>query len=258
METKLAQVLSIPLSLRFVVGKLCPPSSQFTGAPTCSWGAVTLCHLDDLPFGKQCGKLPAVFTTVRGCLLIARLLSSSPLSHSVPQARGRGSPGPPVYCRCQRASTAAGRGGRGGWGAAPAAGAVSRRGCSRGPLAGRGWSRNGRLSLTATQTCLYHQVMDFQGGETAGRRRLQYYLWDSNLISTYKNTRNGLLGGARGNKSKRCTPRLSTILGDYSSKFSPWLAHGCITARWIYHEVRLIEVGSCITFTPLTSPPPPH
>merc|ERR1712146_497896 len=36
-------------------------------------------------------------------------------------------------------------------------------------------------------------------------------------------TRNGLVGG------------------DYSSKFSPWLAHGNLTARWIYHEVKRYE-----------------
>ena len=28
--------------------------------------------------------------------------------------------------------------------------------------------------------------------------------------------------------------------GDYSTKFSAWLAHGCITSRYIYHEVQQI------------------
>jgi deoxyribodipyrimidine photo-lyase len=31
------------------------------------------------------------------------------------------------------------------------------------------------------------------------------------------------------------------IGADYSSKFSPWLAHGCISARAIYHEVEKYE-----------------
>lgn len=26
--------------------------------------------------------------------------------------------------------------------------------------------------------------------------------------------------------------------GDYSTKFSAWLAHGCITSRYVYHEVK--------------------
>ena len=33
-----------------------------------------------------------------------------------------------------------------------------------------------------------------------------------------------------------CAHRAPT--GDYSTKFSPWLAHGCVTSRFIYHEVR--------------------
>ncbi|GLC48551.1 hypothetical protein PLESTB_000110200 [Pleodorina starrii] len=66
-------------------------------------------------------------------------------------------------------------------------------------------------------------VLDFKGGETAALARLQYYLWDSDLISTYFDTRNGMLGG------------------DYSTKFAPWLAAGCISPRKIYHEIRRYE-----------------
>ena len=39
----------------------------------------------------------------------------------------------------------------------------------------------------------------------------------------YKETRNGMVGA------------------DYSSKFSPWLAHGCLSPRYIYQEVRRYE-----------------
>lgn len=53
--------------------------------------------------------------------------------------------------------------------------------------------------------------------------RLQYYLWDKNLIAEYFNTRNGMLGG------------------DYSTKFSPWLAAGCLSPRTIYHAIRKYE-----------------
>ncbi|MFK7809494.1 MAG: DASH family cryptochrome [Saprospiraceae bacterium] len=63
----------------------------------------------------------------------------------------------------------------------------------------------------------------YKGGETEGLARLQYYLWDSDLIVKYKKTRNGLLGS------------------DYSSKFSPWLALGCLSPKYIYHEIKKYE-----------------
>ncbi len=63
----------------------------------------------------------------------------------------------------------------------------------------------------------------FLGGETAGKRRLHYYLWEKELLSEYKNTRNGLIGG------------------DYSSKFSPWLAQGCLSPRTIFYEIKRFE-----------------
>ena len=63
----------------------------------------------------------------------------------------------------------------------------------------------------------------FRGGRDAGLARLKHYLWDTNALSTYKETRNGLLGA------------------DYSSKFSPWLASGALSAREIHHEVKRYE-----------------
>ncbi len=66
-------------------------------------------------------------------------------------------------------------------------------------------------------------VLPFKGGETEGLNRLQYYLWESNHIKQYKETRNGLMGG------------------DYSSKFSPWLAQGCLSPKTIYHELKKYE-----------------
>lgn len=65
-------------------------------------------------------------------------------------------------------------------------------------------------------------VMPFTGGETAGLLRLQEYL-DSGLIRTYKETRNGLTGA------------------DYSSKFSPWLAQGCLSPKKVYEEIKKHE-----------------
>ncbi|MHA7100440.1 DASH family cryptochrome [Roseivirga pacifica] len=66
-------------------------------------------------------------------------------------------------------------------------------------------------------------VLNFAGGESQGLERLNYYLWEKELLGNYKQTRNGLIGG------------------DYSSKFSPWLAHGCISPRQIYWQVKKFE-----------------
>ena len=63
-------------------------------------------------------------------------------------------------------------------------------------------------------------ALDFKGGETAALNRLQYYTWDSNCVWEYFETRNGMVGG------------------DYSTKFSPWLALGCLSPRKVYDEVR--------------------
>jgi deoxyribodipyrimidine photo-lyase len=63
----------------------------------------------------------------------------------------------------------------------------------------------------------------FEGGETAGLKRIDEYIWESENIAKYKETRNGLVGK------------------DYSSKFSAWLANGSLSARTIYWEVRKFE-----------------
>ena len=66
-------------------------------------------------------------------------------------------------------------------------------------------------------------VLDFKGGEREGLKRLHYYLWESDLAATYEDTRNGLIGP------------------DYSTKFSPWLAQGCLSPKLIYHELKRYE-----------------
>ena len=63
----------------------------------------------------------------------------------------------------------------------------------------------------------------FRGGENQAFSRMQSYFWDSHNLSTYKETRNGLIGT------------------EYSSKFSPWLANGSISARTLYHQVKKYE-----------------
>ncbi len=61
------------------------------------------------------------------------------------------------------------------------------------------------------------------GGEKSAWERLKHYFWEADELKNYKWTRNGLLGE------------------DYSSKFSPWLAHGCISPRSIFHAVQRYE-----------------
>jgi len=60
----------------------------------------------------------------------------------------------------------------------------------------------------------------FVGGEKAGKARVDYYCSYQTLLDDYKDTRNGMLGP------------------DYSSKFSAWLAHGCVSPRYVYHKVK--------------------
>nr|XP_060638616.1 cryptochrome DASH-like [Anolis sagrei ordinatus] len=61
------------------------------------------------------------------------------------------------------------------------------------------------------------------GGETQALMRLQHYFWETNLVASYKETRNGLIGL------------------DYSTKFAPWLALGCISPRYIYEQIQKYE-----------------
>ncbi len=63
----------------------------------------------------------------------------------------------------------------------------------------------------------------FKGGELAGLNRLEYYTFDSNLIRTYKKTRNGLLSD------------------DDSTKLSPYLAVGALSPRLVYKRIRAYE-----------------
>ena len=63
----------------------------------------------------------------------------------------------------------------------------------------------------------------FLGGATAAKQRLNNYFWETRQLRYYKKTRNGLVGES------------------YSSKFSPWLANGSLSARQIYWEVKRFE-----------------
>ena len=66
-------------------------------------------------------------------------------------------------------------------------------------------------------------VLEFKGGETAAKERVKNYFWQQDYLKVYKETRNGMLGA------------------NYSSKFSPWLALGCLSPRYIYEQVKEYE-----------------
>jgi deoxyribodipyrimidine photo-lyase len=67
----------------------------------------------------------------------------------------------------------------------------------------------------------------FFGGETQALKRVENYFFDTENLSKYKKTRNGLIGES------------------YSSKLSAWLANGSISARKIYWEIQSYEQEIC-------------
>ena len=114
-------------------------------------------------------------------------------------------------------------------------------------------------------------AMAYAGGETAALARLKHYLWDGDHLGTYFETRNGMLGMRlhaprpkppirtrcltraaappqlrrssaaappqlrRSSARALCDPPL--LAGaDYSSKFAPWLAHGCLSPRLVAQQ----------------------
>ena len=63
----------------------------------------------------------------------------------------------------------------------------------------------------------------FSGGENAALDRLNNYFFETKKVAFYKKTRNGLVGT------------------DYSTKFSPWLANGSLSAKTIYWKIKEYE-----------------
>ncbi|WNJ18669.1 DASH family cryptochrome [Pontibacter sp. G13] len=63
----------------------------------------------------------------------------------------------------------------------------------------------------------------YAGGERSAWQRVKHYFWDTDQLFRYKITRNGMEGT------------------EYSSKLSPWLAWGSISAKSIYLEVKAYE-----------------
>ncbi len=66
-------------------------------------------------------------------------------------------------------------------------------------------------------------VLDFRGGEDVGTSWMNEWIWERDCLKSYKETRNGMVGS------------------DYSSKLSPWLASGCLSAVQVYWEIKKYE-----------------
>jgi len=66
-------------------------------------------------------------------------------------------------------------------------------------------------------------VFRFKGGETNAKNRIRNYFFETRNVSKYKLTRNGLIGE------------------DYSSKFSPWLANGSVSVKYIFKLLKEYE-----------------
>jgi deoxyribodipyrimidine photo-lyase len=63
----------------------------------------------------------------------------------------------------------------------------------------------------------------FKGGSQSGLDRIHSYFWETDHVAVYKKTRNGMIGTS------------------YSTKFSPWLANGSVSARTIYQMLKQYE-----------------
>jgi deoxyribodipyrimidine photo-lyase len=66
-------------------------------------------------------------------------------------------------------------------------------------------------------------VLDFKGGAKEAKKWMNQWIWERDCLKDYKETRNGLVGA------------------DYSSKLSPWLSIGCISAVEVYWEIKKYE-----------------
>jgi len=68
-----------------------------------------------------------------------------------------------------------------------------------------------------------HGVLSFEGGETAGLDRVRHFIWAVDGISNCINNIDGM----------------KEVMARDSSKLSAFLAHGCISPRYLYAEIQV-------------------
>lgn len=162
---------------------------NYQGSMHCVWGS-TLFMQDDLPFDDSLKDMPNVFTEFCDKVQVTSFVRK-PLP--IP------SPKPPPHSTFERVAE---------W--------------------ERALPQLQDLGYTDTQieSAKHHDkrgAMTFQGGETAALTRLEDYLWTNDCLSTYFDTRNGML------------------CANDSTKLSPWLAHGCVSPRHVAYECHRYE-----------------
>jgi deoxyribodipyrimidine photo-lyase len=163
------------------------------------WGS-TLLHPADLPFDART-KMHSVFTPFRTAVE-GRVQPRVPL------------PSGSLRRGALRAPPAAGRG------ALPPS-ALAAASAPTPDLLSLGFSPAAAAAAAAPdERC---GALRFRGGEREGLARLEHYLFGSDAVATYFDTRNGMLGA------------------DYSTKLSPWLAHGCVSPRHVAAELARYE-----------------
>ncbi|KAG8075026.1 hypothetical protein GUJ93_ZPchr0006g45556 [Zizania palustris] len=86
-----------------------------------------------------------------------------------------------------------------------------------------GWGTVPTLESLGLSVTKSEKGMHFVGGESAALGRVHEYFWKKDQLKVYKETRNGMMGP------------------DYSTKFSPWLASGSLSPRYICEEVKRYE-----------------
>ena len=168
------------------------------GTMTRLWGR-TLLHLDDLPFDATTRDMPTVFTPFRTLV------------------EGKTQPRQPVPTASLPANALPLPKDMAALGQEAAADALL---AHEETLASLGFTP---AEIQAAVSPDPRGVMRFRGGETAALARLKHYLWDTDALAKYFDTRNGMLGA------------------DYSTKFSPWLAHGCLSPRLVAAECARYE-----------------
>ena len=84
------------------------------------------------------------------------------------------------------------------------------------------------IHLQTEQETLKAPISDyglFRGGEKAGQQRLKDYFFTAHHVANYKETRNALDDASA------------------STRFSPWLASGSLSPRWIYQQLKQYEAA---------------
>jgi deoxyribodipyrimidine photo-lyase len=178
-----------------------------SGAPVVTPDATTLLSLRDLPFSVDAASVPGTFTSFRTRVERAGLPVGSPSGTAPGEVAASAVPACPPPPP---------------WIAAYAAAEDLPPEVAAGHVAGADATSRDRSAPPSPPSSL---VLIDRGGETAARTRLRDFVWETGALGTYKETRNGLLGT------------------HYSSRLSAYLAHGTLSARTVYREVRRYEMA---------------